>query len=160
MKSEDIAVFDRVEYFSLLGSLANQRLSVTNLIKHILAEMQVADSCLIICNKKTEVKHFYDALSVLENIRVVYLTTNLCPKHRLDIIESLDELLTNNRQGNINKLICISTQLIEAGVDLDFDLVYREAAGLDSLIQSAGRCNREGKRMVNNQPTRDRKSVV
>lgn len=154
VKSEDIAVFDRVEYFSLLGSLANQRLSVTNLIEHILAEMQVADSCLIICNKKTEVKHFYDALSVLENIRVVYLTTNLCPKHRLDIIESLDELLTNNRQGNINKLICISTQLIEAGVDLDFDLVYREAAGLDSLIQSAGRCNREGKRMVNNQPAK------
>jgi CRISPR-associated endonuclease/helicase Cas3 len=68
------------------------------------------------------------------------LTTNLCPAHRCAV---LDEIKSKLRAGAPVRVV--STQLIEAGVDIDFPVVYRAACGLDSLAQSAGRCNREGK---------------
>ena len=90
----------------------------------------------------------YSGLKQKSNAKIIYLTTNLCAAHRLDLIKQMDILLKKNREDEGEKLICISTKLIEAGVDLDFDLVYRAAAGLDSLIQSDGRCNSEGKRII------------
>ncbi|ESR08724.1 RNA helicase, partial [Streptococcus iniae IUSA1] len=69
------------------------------------------------------------------------LSTNMCPQHRLDIIKEIKEKLANDVP-----LICVSTQLIEAGVDVDFEEVIRSYAGIDSIVQAAGRCNREGKR--------------
>ena len=68
------------------------------------------------------------------------LTTNLCASHRLG-------------KSTHYKIICISTQLIEAGVDVDFDIVFRSSAGIDSLVQSAGRCNREGKLQIDGRKT-------
>lgn len=63
------------------------------------------------------------------------------PKHRKRVLKLIRERLDNNE-----KCIVVSTSLVEAGVDLDFDIVYRQIAGLDSLIQAAGRCNRNGKK--------------
>ena len=63
------------------------------------------------------------------------------PRHRLAIISNIRTGLNDK-----NPLICVSTQLIEAGVDLDFDRVIRSYAGIDSIVQANGRCNREGKR--------------
>jgi CRISPR-associated endonuclease/helicase Cas3 len=69
-----------------------------------------------------------------------HLSTNMVAAHRMQVIECIhDRLLKGER------CIVISTQLIEAGVDVDFPEVYRELAGIDSLLQVAGRCNREGK---------------
>ena len=65
----------------------------------------------------------------------------MCPKHRLAIISNIRKNLKDN-----NPVICVSTQLIEAGVDLDFDRVIRSYAGIDSIVQANGRCNREGKK--------------
>jgi len=70
-----------------------------------------------------------------------HLSTSMCPAHRKMMIKQISNELKDKK----NKIFVASTQLIEAGVDLDFPVVYRELAPLDSLIQSAGRCNREGK---------------
>ena len=64
----------------------------------------------------------------------------MCPAHRKKVLKEISENLDSGR-----KTICISTQLIEAGVDLDFNIVIRQLAGIDSIAQSAGRCNRNGK---------------
>ncbi|NLK28428.1 MAG: CRISPR-associated helicase Cas3' [Clostridiales bacterium] len=139
--------FDRVEYYNLTGKNATDKMSTLNIIAHVENTLSEVNSCLIVLNTKTAVKILYEELSKqLPEVKVIYLTTNLCAAHRLDLIQEMKDLLIKNRKENSNyKLICISTQLIEAGVDLDFDCIYRSMAGIDSLIQCAGRCNREGK---------------
>ena len=71
------------------------------------------------------------------------MSTTMYPKHRRRVLEKVRTLLENG-----DKCILISTSLVEAGVDLDFHSVYRQLSGVDSMIQAAGRCNREGKRDV------------
>ena len=71
-----------------------------------------------------------------------HLSRMMCPRH---VTRRIDEIKTALQEDN-NKIIrVVSTQLVEAGVDIDFPVVYRQEAGLDSVLQSAGRCNREGK---------------
>ncbi len=85
-----------------------------------------------------------DCLNIFEHFRnleyAYYLTTNMTPKHRRKVIKEI-----NTRLKNQEKCLVFSTQLIECGVDLDFPVVFRALAPLSSIIQSAGRCNREGK---------------
>ena len=71
---------------------------------------------------------------------IFFLTTDLCPKHRSEIIRKIKE-----RQEAGLPCKVVSTQCIEAGVDLDFKVLYRALAPLESIIQAAGRCNRSGK---------------
>lgn len=139
--------FDRVEYYNLTGKNATNVMSTTDIINHVENTLKDFNSCLIVLNTKKAVKKLYDNLSNrMQDMKIVYLTTNLCAAHRLEIIKELQHLLIDNRKNKTQKkIICISTQLIEAGVDLDFDCVYRSMAGIDNLVQCAGRCNREGK---------------
>jgi CRISPR-associated endonuclease/helicase Cas3 len=77
--------------------------------------------------------------------QLFHLSTFMCSQHRADV-------LTRIRQRLTDKLPCqvISTQLIEAGVDVDFPVVFRSTSGIDSIAQAAGRCNREGRRDTGN----------
>ncbi len=98
---------------------------------------------LVILNTKKAVESLYRELkSALEEsgdpITLVHLSTSMCPEHRLSSINQIK----NRKQGK--RLVCISTSLIEAGVDLSFSSVIRSYAGLDSIAQAAGRCNRNG----------------
>ena len=98
-------------------------------------------SILVVLNTKNVVNKLFDELKPLVSpeCRIFCLTTNLCQQHRNDVLDEVDQRLKSGRS-----LICISTQLIEAGVDLSFDCVVRDLAGLPSIAQAAGRCNRHG----------------
>ena len=98
------------------------------------------DSVLIVCNTKKKAMALFKNLKDKKDIQVLHLSTNMCQIHRMEVINKVRQMLKNKE-----KLILCSTQLIEAGVDIDFPVVFRELAPLESLIQSAGRCNREGK---------------
>lgn len=90
-----------------------------------------------------------DARLIYENIdkrgSVVHLSRMMCSAHILQVINNIKRLL--ELPGN-DEIRVVSTQLIEAGVDIDFPVVYRQEAGLDSILQSAGRCNREGRQKI------------
>lgn len=97
-------------------------------------------SRLVILNTKRAARTLFDRLKETNSSDVYYLSTDLCAAHRRNRIEEINRKLSNREP-----ILCISTQLIEAGVDVDFDVVVRSFAGIDSIVQAAGRCNREGK---------------
>ncbi len=110
-------------------------------------QVQTKGNCLVIVNTKDWARQLYmmcaDRIDRENESIVFHLSTNLCPAHRAEILNDIGERLDNKRP-----LLCISTQLIEAGVDVDFNSVIRFLAGLDSIAQAAGRCNRNGNNEV------------
>ncbi len=97
-------------------------------------------NCLAILNTKKSALTIYHHLeSKSTEFELIHLSTSMCPIHRMDKIEHMKACLSEHK-----KVICVSTQLIEAGVDVSFACVVREMAGLDSIAQAAGRCNRNG----------------
>lgn len=93
---------------------------------------------LCIVNLKRHAQEIWQALAGEENL--FHLSTNLCPLHRQAVLAEVRQRLKNGLPCRL-----IATQCIEAGVDVDFPVVYRAFAPLDAIIQAAGRCNREGK---------------
>ncbi|MEY3220310.1 MAG: hypothetical protein RIT27_1667 [Pseudomonadota bacterium] len=99
---------------------------------------QTKKAILIILNTKSAVKKLYELLKEqLDDSLILTLSTNFTPMDRKVRIRLIKRWLRNNKS-----CIVITTQLIEAGVDVSFPIVHRDFAPLDSLIQSAGRCNR------------------
>lgn len=107
----------------------------------ILEKIKNLKSLLMVVNTKTIAKEVYEEINKnnKENIKIFHLSTNMCPAHRKDIIDLLKKELNGKE-----KVVCITTQLIEAGVDISFECVIRSLAGLDNIAQAAGRCNRNG----------------
>lgn len=93
---------------------------------------------LCIVNTKKRAQALYEQL---QGEGVYHLSTSMYPKHRKSVLEIIRKRLHEKK-----KCIVISTSLVEAGVDLDFQSVYRQLSGVDSIIQAAGRCNRHGNR--------------
>jgi CRISPR-associated endonuclease/helicase Cas3 len=98
---------------------------------------------LTIVDTRQRAADLYRAIRHLDG--VYHLSAAMCPANRSVCLDKIKECL---KQSHIDDTPChvVSTQLIEAGVDVDFPVVYRSLAGLDSIAQAAGRCNREGKR--------------
>ena len=109
----------------------------------LLAKLAEHPQMLVIVNNRRHARSLYDQAKHLEG--TFHLTTLMCAKHRS---QKLDEIRGRLKNGEPCRVI--ATSLIEAGVDVDFPLVMRAEAGLDSVAQAAGRCNREGKRPSEN----------
>ena len=109
----------------------------------LLAKLAEHPQMLVIVNNRRHARSLYDQAKHLDG--TFHLTTLMCAKHRS---QKLDEIRGRLKNGEPCRVI--ATSLIEAGVDVDFPLVMRAEAGLDSVAQAAGRCNREGKRPSEN----------
>jgi len=109
-------------------------------------KQQLADSgsVLVIVNKKVQARELYQRLQGSTE-HVYHLSTSMCPAHRMAVLDKVKVCLNPSKPSPV---ICVSTQLIEAGVDVDFGSVIRYLAGLDSIAQAAGRCNRNGLRQT------------
>lgn len=105
----------------------------------ILEKVKKYKKVLFIANTKACARKIYKKLKELcgEEIILHHLSTNMYPEHRREVLSQVRASLQKE-----NLQICISTQLIEAGVDISFRCVIRSLAGLDNIVQSAGRCNR------------------
>lgn len=112
------------------------KISEEALIEKLSEEYQAL--CIVNTKKKAQV--LYQAL---KGQGVFHLSTSMYPKHRKRVLEEVRRCLNAGE-----RCLVLSTSLVEAGVDLDFHSVYRQLAGIDSVIQAAGRCNREGKRSL------------
>lgn len=125
---EQFEFFKRVT-FENIGEISEEKLE-----EYLTKEKQV----LCILNTKKKVQKIYN---MLKGEGVFHLSTSMYSKHRKRILKQIKKRLDNEE-----KCIVIATSLVEAGVDLDFYTVYRQIAGIDSMIQAAGRCNRNGER--------------
>ena len=109
----------------------------------LLAKLAEHPQMLVIVNNRRHARSLYDQAKHLDG--TFHLTTLMCAKHRSQKLDDIRGRLKNGKPCCV-----IATSLIEAGVDVDFPLVMRAEAGLDSVAQAAGRCNREGKRPSEN----------
>ncbi len=115
-------------------SKEQQKTTDNELIKMILDYKQV----LCVVNTRRHARELYEQIDDKDGL--YHLSALMCPVHRSEIIQKMKNDLKDGKKCRV-----ISTQLIEAGVDIDFPIVFRSVAGIDSIAQSAGRCNREGK---------------
>lgn len=115
-------------------------MNIEEIIEFIDEQNKSFKSILIITNTKTAASEIFCGLEerIGNKHNLFHLSTNMCSVHRKIVLGNIRNSLQNG------KTICVSTQLIEAGVDLDFECVIRMLAGIDSIAQAAGRCNRNG----------------
>ena len=113
----------------------------TKLIERLARHSQA----LCIVHTRAHARELYLALK--HEPGTVHLSALMCPQHRSERLAEIKRLLKDREPCRL-----IATSLIEAGVDVDFPVVYRASAGLDSIAQAAGRCNREGKRVADDSP--------
>jgi CRISPR-associated endonuclease/helicase Cas3 len=106
----------------------------------IAAEVESEERVLCIVNTRKDCRELHGLLPE----GTIHLSALMCPEHRSEIVANIKSKLSEGGQIRV-----VSTQLVEAGVDIDFPVVYRALAGLDSIAQAAGRCNREG--LLNNE---------
>lgn len=111
----------------------------------LLEKLRNEHQALCILNTKQEARRIYEEL---KQDGIHHLSTFMYPAHRKRKLYEIQECLQVDQ-----RCVVIATSLVEAGVDLDFKTVYRQLAGVDSIIQAAGRCNREGKRTIDESST-------
>jgi CRISPR-associated helicase Cas3/CRISPR-associated endonuclease Cas3-HD len=119
----------------------NSKNKITHL--NLAKKMSKKNQCLAVANTKSDVYNIYSELIELKNVNPAdcfHLSTGMCAKHRKHSISIIKERLHSNEPCRV-----VSTQLIETGVDIDFPNGYRVLAPMESILQTAGRINREGK---------------
>lgn len=128
---------DPKRYFEALGRVTYEMASEPWAWSRVAREMEGTEQCLTVVNTKRDSLALLDAL---DDPSALHLSTNLCGAHRRRVLREVQR-----RLGNGEPCRLVATQVVEAGVDLDFPLVLRAIGPLDRIVQAAGRCNREGR---------------
>lgn len=136
---EDFSVFQRTKLEYLTDSYDNAQAA-----NFCWEQFKVHRSVLMVVNTRKTAADLYRRLKERvedgeENVHLIHLSTNMCPAHRENAIREMRKYLQDGES-----VICVTTQLIEAGVDISFGCVVRSKAGLSNAAQAAGRCNRHG----------------
>lgn len=120
-------LYDGEKKFSAIPEYVNRKFAAVN-------------SLLVVCNTRTEAKKLFKEMD--NGLYKCYsLSSDMCVAHRRDVISGMTAALANGE-----RVLCVSTQVIEAGVDVSFECVIRFLAGLDNIVQAAGRCNRNAEK--------------
>jgi len=132
----------RIEFAPLRKAGGWKDTEIVDLAQEALIE---SGSCLMIVNTTKLARNLFK-LAKEKNVcpHICHLSANMCPTHRMRVLSDIRKKL-DQTSGQSELVLCISTQVIEAGVDIDFGAVIRSVAGLDSIAQAAGRCNRNGR---------------
>jgi CRISPR-associated endonuclease/helicase Cas3 len=138
---EHFRVLERVTY-----SVLPEKIGWADLAEEVKREPQV----IVILNRRRDALDLLKAIG--EGHGALHMSTLLCGAHRRSVLAEVRKRLDPD---NLQDICLISTQVVEAGVDLDFPVVYRAVAPLDRIVQAAGRCNREGRR-----PKEDSRVVI
>ena len=126
---------------TVLHSAGKKSFSYEEAAKFCTQQYQENGNLLLVVNTKQAALTMFQKLKERNgaSATVLHLSTNMCPVHRRTVIQQMREQLETQQP-----LICVTTQLIEAGVDISFRCVVRSMSGLDHAAQAAGRCNRNG----------------
>lgn len=130
--------FKSLNRIELFHDLINTTICMDQLVEIICSDIRSEPDMkrLVILNTiKSSLELFEKLQQNIPNVDLIYLSSNVIPKQRL---ERINKIKKHSGKG----LIIVSTQVVEAGVDIDVDVVYRDLAPLDSIIQASGRCNR------------------
>lgn len=128
--------FKRAEIIDATGNEMN----LEDIVDFTIDKTNIYKSTLIIVNTINCAMKIYEKLK--ENCdtsyKIFHLSNNMCPQNKLDVLNEITKILKEKDK----RVICVSTQVVEAGVNLSFGCVIRSKAGLDNVVQAAGRCNR------------------
>jgi len=134
MTTDQLKIFKRVKIGDKTQSIMDHE-QISELAR---SQIEQGKSTLVILNTRADARGVYEQCKTID-CEKAFLTTDLCPAHRSHVLKRIEKNL-NPKTKRVT--LCVSTQLIEAGVDVSFDCVIRAEAGMDSIIQAAGRCNR------------------
>lgn len=150
------APFDRTE---IINACTPYGMDAEELSRLAIEQLSEINSVLLICNTRKTAADVYSSTKryAPEGTEVIHLSAAMCKKHRCDCLDRLKKAID---PASGKKTICVSTQLIEAGVDISFGCVIRTLAGLDSIAQAAGRCNRHGELMIEGKPAQGKVMIV
>jgi len=133
-------IFRRQRYHDL----SSEEISLDELYTRSVEIVQGQNPLMVVCNTKSEAGQLYRKLKEnQDNILVMHLSAGMCKAHRKRVIEDVrDELTSIQDQKETRRFILVTTQIVEAGVNMSFRSVIRVLAGNDNLVQAGGRCNR------------------
>ncbi|WP_394809446.1 CRISPR-associated helicase Cas3' [Nitrosomonas sp.] len=135
-------LFDQLKRVEISNKTKSEGWSEKEIADLSLSELNSKGNCLVVVNTKAwaQALYVYCSKKDLDVETLFHLSTNQCSAHRSELFQRMRARLAAGLP-----VLCFSTQLIEAGVDIDFSSVIRFLAGLDSIAQAAGRCNRNGR---------------
>ena len=136
LNAHQIEAFKRVAVHNLVTPCGMKNYEIVNFT---FDRLEKKKSVLLICNTKQQAHDLYESLKAQKDdeIQLFHLSTAMCAQNRQDVLQETCECLDSKR-----KMICVATQLVEAGIDFSFEVVIRSLAGMDSIVQAFGRCKK------------------